>query len=177
MVISLIGFRGVGKSSVAPQLARRLGWDWIDADVELARRVGKSIPEIFAQDGEPAFRRHEADLLAELTLRDRLVIAAGGGAILNEETRRRLSAGGPVVWLQASIEQIWERIGRTLGAPGGRPSLTGHDPRTEVELLVRQREPLYAAAASLVVSTDQRSVTAIVDAIVAQLPPQPQQPA
>lgn len=171
MVITLIGFRGVGKSSVGPQLASRLGWGCVDADVEIAARAGKSIPEIFAQDGEPVFRRWEADVLYDLLHRDRLVIAAGGGAVMNELTRRVMRESGPVVWLQASLETIWSRIGAGLVSGGGRPALTQHDPRTEVELLVQRREPVYAETASLIVSTDGRTVTAIVDDIVAQLPP------
>ena len=175
MVVTLIGFRGVGKSSVAPRLAARLGWDWIDADVELTRRLGRSIPVIFAQEGEAAFRRYEADLLAELFARHRLVIAAGGGAVLHAETRRRAQAAGPVVWLRASIDTIWSRIGHDLGSGGQRPALTSLDPRSEVETLVAQREPVYAQAASLVVETDHRSVDEIVDVIAQQLslPPEP----
>jgi shikimate kinase len=170
MVISLIGFRGVGKSSVGPQLASRLGWECVDADVEIAARAGKSIPEIFAQDGEPAFRRLEVDVLIDLLHRDRLVIATGGGAVMNEPTRRAMHESGPVVWLQASLETIWTRIGTGLVAGGDRPALTNQDPRTEVELLLQRREPVYAATASLIVSTDGRTVTAIVDDIVARLP-------
>jgi shikimate kinase len=175
MVVTLIGFRGAGKSSVAPRLAARLGWDWIDADAELTRRLGRSIPEIFTREGEAAFRRYEADLLAELFAQDRLVIAAGGGAILNLETRRRARAAGPVVWLRASIATIWARIGPDLGAGGGRPALTLLDPRAEVEALAAQREPVYAEAASVVIDTDDRSVDEIVEAIVDQLalPPEP----
>lgn len=174
MVVTLIGFRGAGKSSVAPRLAARLGWDWIDADAELTRRLGRSIPDIFAREGEAAFRRYEADLLAELCSRDRLVIAAGGGAVLNAETRRRAQAAGPVVWLRASIETIWSRIGHDLGVGGGRPALTSLDPRAEVELLLTQREPLYAEAASIVVETDGRSVDDLVQMIADQLPIPPE---
>lgn len=175
MVVTLIGFRGAGKSSVAPRLAARLGWDWIDADVELTRRLGRSIPDIFAQEGETGFRRYEADLLAELLSRHRLVIAAGGGAVLNAETRRRAQEAGPVVWLRASIDTIWSRIGHDLGAGGGRPALTSLDPRSEVEALAVQREPVYAEAASIVVDTDDRSVDDIVAVIAHQLslPPEP----
>lgn len=175
MVVTLIGFRGAGKSSVAPRLAARLGWEWIDADAELTRRLGRSIPDVFAREGEAAFRRYEADLLAELLVRDRLVIAAGGGAVLNAATRRQMRAAGPVVWLRASVETIWTRIGHDLGAGGGRPALTSLDPRAEVEALAARREPVYAEAASLVVDTDGRSVDEIVAELVAQLalPPEP----
>jgi shikimate kinase len=174
MVITLIGFRGVGKSSIGPQLAARLGWDCVDADVEIVGRAGKSIAEIFAQEGEPRFRQWEADVLADLLHRDRLVIAAGGGAVMNELTRQRMREAGPVIWLQASLETIWSRIAPSLGA--GRPALTGHDPRTEIEVLLKQREPVYAATASITIPTDGRSVTAIVDELESRLPPQQEWP-
>ena len=106
MILTLIGTRGTGKSTVAPLLAERLGWDWIDADVELERRAGRSIREIFASDGEPVFRALERQNLLELLQRDRLVLAAGGGAILNADTRRDFRAAGPVVWLQATPRAV-----------------------------------------------------------------------
>ncbi|MCA9052267.1 MAG: shikimate kinase [Planctomycetaceae bacterium] len=176
MVITLIGFRGVGKSSVAPQLAARLGWEWIDADREVADRAGKSIPDIFSQDGEPVFRKWEADVMNDLLHRDCLVVAAGGGAVMNDQTRRLMQEAGPVVWLQAALETIWSRIAATLGGEGGRPALTEHDPRTEVEILLNQREPVYAAAASVTIRTGDHSIAAIVDEIVAQLPAQSEWP-
>ncbi len=82
MNIALIGYRGTGKSEVARQLALRLGWDWVDADVEVELKAGKSIAAIFADDGEPAFRELEAAVLAELVQRDRAVLALGGGVVL-----------------------------------------------------------------------------------------------
>lgn len=170
MVITLIGFRGVGKSSIAPQLAARLGWDWADADVVIAARAGRSIPEIFATEGEPAFRQYEAETIAELIRQDRLVLSAGGGAVQNRETCRRMQAAGPVVWLQASSATIWSRIGRDLGAGGNRPALTDRDPRSEVEELLAQREPIYAAAASIIVPTDDRPIDAIVEEVLSRLP-------
>lgn len=170
MVVTLIGFRGVGKSSVAPQLAARLGWDWADADVAIVERAGRPIPEIFATEGEPAFRQYEAQVIADLTQRDRLVLSAGGGAVMNSETRRRMQSAGPVVWLQALPETIWSRIGRDLAAGGNRPALTDRDPRAEVEELLARREPVYAAVASMTVSTDDRPVDAIVEEILSQLP-------
>src|SRR3990172_13143827 len=110
MVITLIGYRGTGKSTLAAPLAKRLGWEWLDADAELERRAGRSIRDIFATDGEPEFRRLERELLAELLRRDRLIVAAGGGAIQNEATRRDMQAAGPVIWLQASVDTIERRL-------------------------------------------------------------------
>ena len=110
MRITLIGYRGCGKSTLAPLLAQRLRCDWVDADVVIEQQAGCSIKEIFAREGEPGFRQREAAVLAELLQRDPVVIAAGGGAILNPQTRQRMRAAGPVVWLQAPLDTL--EIGR-----------------------------------------------------------------
>ena len=89
--IALIGYRGTGKTTVAQLLARRLGWDWVDADVEVELRAGKSIAAIFADDGEPAFRDLEAQVVAELCSRERTVFASAAGPILREDQSRRHS--------------------------------------------------------------------------------------
>ncbi|MCA9014200.1 MAG: AAA family ATPase, partial [Planctomycetaceae bacterium] len=96
-VITLIGYRGSGKSSVAEPLAERLGFSWIDADDEIERVAGKSIATIFAEEGEPRFRQVEREVMQDLLGRDKLIIAAGGGAILNAETRREMREAGPVI--------------------------------------------------------------------------------
>src|SRR5690348_4091507 len=95
----LIGYRGTGKTTVAQLLALRLGWDWIDADVELELRAGKSIAAMFADDGEPAFRELETQVLADLVRREKAVIAAGGGAVMKDANRAALALAGCVVWL------------------------------------------------------------------------------
>lgn len=170
MVISLIGYRGCGKSTVAPQLAAALGWDWIDADVELERRAGRSIRRIFETDGEPAFRTLERDVLAHLLQRDRLVVAAGGGSVLREENRNRMRASGPVVWLQADVDVLLPRIQGDATTASRRPSLTGLDPRTEIVQLLAVREPLYRQTATIVVSADERPVLEIVGDVLNALP-------
>lgn len=146
MTITLTGYRGTGKSSVAPLLADRLGWSWIDADAEIERRAGQSIRDIFAAGGEPEFRRQERAVMVDLLSRDRLVIASGGGAILNEQTRRDMRAAGPVVWLQAQVDTILARMGTDETTASRRPALTDHDPRAEVQQLLAIRHPLYEAA-------------------------------
>ena len=110
MNVILIGYRATGKTTLAKLLAARLQCDWIDADVEIERRAGKSIAEIFAEDGEPAFRDLEADVIADLCRRDRLILAAGGGAPLREETRENMRRNGTVVWLIAQPETILRRM-------------------------------------------------------------------
>jgi len=169
MVITLIGYRGSGKSTIAPQLAARLGWDWIDADTEIERRVGRTIREIFETDGEPEFRRLERLMLEELTASDRLVIAAGGGAILDEQTRERCQDGGPIVWLQTSVATIERRIAGDRTSAERRPNLTTGGGRTEIETVLARREPIYRAAADVAVATDDRSTEEIVELIVREL--------
>ena len=170
MVITLIGYRGVGKSTIAPRLADRLGWNWIDADVEIEQRVGRTIAEIFHQDGEPGFRALEAGVLLDLLSRDRLVIAAGGGAILNPHTREAIRAAGPAIWLTASLDSIYSRLHGDSTTATRRPSLTGADPRTEIETVLNARTPLYTETASLVVDTENRTPESILDEILLALP-------
>jgi shikimate kinase len=169
MIITLIGYRGSGKSTVAPALAARLGWDWIDADVELERRAGRSIRDIFATDGEGEFRRREREVLVDLLRRTRFVLAAGGGAILNPETRRELRQAGPVIWLVASPETLAARLAADPTSATQRPSLTGRNRLDEIKDVLEQREPWYRETATLVVSTENRTMEEIVDEILLQL--------
>src|SRR6188768_1338432 len=104
--IALIGYRGTGKTTVAEQLAMRLGWDWVDADHVVELRAGKSIAEIFAEQGQDAFRELEAAVVAELCGRQRTVVALGGGAVMREANRHALRQCQQVVWLKASPESI-----------------------------------------------------------------------
>ena len=128
MILTLIGYRATGKTTLARLLAERLGWDWIDADVEIERRAGKSIARIFAEDGEPAFRDLEAQVIADLCRRDRLVLAAGGGAPLRPESRRAMREAGKVVWLTARPETILARMTADATTTARRPNLTDRTP-------------------------------------------------
>lgn len=170
MVITLIGYRGTGKSTLAAPLAQRLSWEWLDADVELERRAGRSIQDIFATDGEPEFRRLERELLAELLRRDRLVLAAGGGAIGNEATRTDLKAAGPVIWLQASADTIECRLATDPTTGQRRPNLTSSGGRAEIERLLALREPLYRECATMMLATDHASANELVEDVWRQLP-------
>jgi shikimate kinase len=164
MVVTLIGYRGSGKSAVARELAGRLGWDWIDADAEIERAAGQTIREIFAAEGEAGFRRRERETLAGLLQRDRLVVAAGGGAILNSETRRDMKAAGPVVWLQASVPVLAKRIAADPTTAERRPSLAGGGTE-EIARLLAKREPLYRGCATHTVFTDNLGVAEIAERI------------
>ncbi len=171
MFITLIGYRGSGKSTIAPRLASKLNFEWIDADVEIENETGRSIREIFATDGEPEFRRIERDVLTRILTRDRLILAAGGGAILNEDTRKDFRAAGPVVWLQASIETIARRILRDGTTGPHRPNLTTVGGIDEIRTMIAQREPLYRDCATISVASEGSSIEVVTQRIIAQLPP------
>lgn len=155
MILTLIGYRATGKSTLAQPLAERLGWAWIDADIELERRAGRTIREIFDADGEPEFRRLERETLADLLTQDRLVIAAGGGAVLNPDTRQDFKDAGPVVWLKASVDTIEQRLYGDVTTAERRPNLTSSGGREEIERLLSQREPIYSDTATLTIQTDE----------------------
>jgi shikimate kinase len=165
MLVSLIGYRGTGKTTVAPRLAARLGWTWIDADEELERRAGCTIKQVFENEGETGFRQREREVLHDLLRRDRLVLAAGGGAILNADTRRELIAAGPVVWLTASVGTIAARIAGDVTTSARRPQLTNAGGTAEIEQLLASREPFYRECASLELNSDHLSVDDIVQRI------------
>jgi len=164
MVITLIGYRGSGKSTVAQALATQLGWEAIDADTVIEQEAGSTIRKIFAAEGEPGFRRRERDVLSRLLQRERLVLAAGGGAVLNGETRREMKAAGPVVWLQASVAMLAKRIAADPTTGERRPNLAGGGTEEITRLLI-EREPLYRDCASHTVYTDNLSVADIVERI------------
>lgn len=154
MNIVLIGFMGTGKSAVGQEAARRSGRAFRDTDAEIVHRAGRSIPEIFAQDGESAFRAMETETLASLAGENRIVLSTGGGTPLRDENANLLKRIGPVVWLTASPEAILRRVGPNLAA---RPLLAGHadDPLTRIRSLLTERTPKYRAAADLEIETER----------------------
>ncbi len=162
MVVTLIGYRGSGKSSVAGPLAERLGWAACDADAALESAAGATIREIFAAEGEAGFRRREQTVLAELLQRDRWVIAAGGGAVLSETTRRAMRAAGPVIWLQAAPATLWARIAGDATTAARRPNLA-RGGLAEIQDLLAAREPFYRECATFTIDTEGLAVAQIVD--------------
>jgi len=165
--VILIGFRCTGKTSVGEQLARRLGRPFIDADTYLQEREGKTIAEVFAEGGETLFRQLEREVIAELTEREGLVLAAGGGAVLDEENVQRLRASGVVVRLTASLETILARLRGDGKTRSERPRLTAEeDMRREVERLLDYRESFYQRAADLTIDTEGKTVEEVADNVV-----------
>ena len=166
MNLLLIGYRGTGKSAVARLVAERLGWQWLDADVELERRAGKSIAAIFANDGEPAFRDLESKILAELVRLDRHVLALGGGVVLRPENRALIKQAANVTWLTASPETIQARVAEDPTTGARRPNLTTWGGIEEIRQLLAQREPMYLECAGAVVDTDGRSLDDVAQAVL-----------
>lgn len=173
MFYSLIGYRGCGKSTLAPVLAQKLNLDWVDADIELEERVGKTIADIFAQQGEPAFRAYEAETLKALYAGKPQVIATGGGAVLNAELRELMGNSGPVIWLQASLTTTLDRLLNDPTTGQRRPALTDQDPETEICTVYNSRVPLYEQTATVTIQTDQKTVEELVEEILTQLSQQP----
>ena len=139
--IIVVGFMGTGKTTVGKALAERLQRDFVDMDVELEARAGKPIPRVFAEDGEPAFRRMERDLVAELSRRSNLVIAAGGGIVLNPDNIRDFSATGHVICLKTTPDEILRRVSGSRH----RPLLEEGDKGERIRNLLQQRQPIYDA--------------------------------
>lgn len=169
MRIVLIGYRGAGKSTVARELATLLECDWVDADDEIEARAGKSIASIFADDGEGHFRDLETAVLRDLCARERIVLAAGGGAVLREENRDLLTAGGKIVWLRAAPETIIVRLRADAGTAARRPSLTGGGTEAEIAELLEQRTPIYRQCADVTVDTDPCAPAEVAAEILRQL--------
>lgn len=148
--IALIGYRATGKSTVAARLAALLDWPVIDTDREIQRRSGRSIKELFAE-GERVFRDWESRVLGEVAGRPAVVLSLGGGAVVRPDNQRLL-AESFVVWLQADVETIVQRMAGDAHSPDQRPQLTVGG-RAEVADLLAQRTPIYQRLAHLVLDT------------------------
>lgn len=141
--VVLVGFMAAGKSTVGRTLADVLGWDFVDFDEEIERRIGMTVPDIFLRLGEPHFRDLEAALTAELGCREQVVLSPGGGWITQPELLDSLCPGSLVVWLRLTPE---EAVRRSLEDAVKRPLLAGPDPLARAEFLMAEREPLYRLA-------------------------------
>ena len=159
--IVLVGMMGAGKSSIGRRLATRLGIPFVDADTEIEKAAGMTIPEIFAAHGEPYFRAGEQRVIARLLDSGPQVLATGGGAFMNRDTRESIAAKGISVWLRATLDVLTKRIKRR----SDRPLLRTADPADTLRRLIDERYPVYAEAALTVESRDVPHDT-IVDEIV-----------
>lgn len=160
----LTGFMGTGKTSVGREVARRLGREFVDMDAEIEARAGRSIPSIFAEDGEAAFRQMESALVRELSRRSNLVVATGGGALIDPANRAAMARNGNVICLTGDAEAILRRIARQGDVR--RPLLEVADPRIEIGRLLRARQESYAAI-PWHIDTTELSVEEVVDRVAA----------
>ncbi len=156
---------GAGKTTVGRALAKKLDKQFIDSDHEIEARSGVSIPVIFEIEGEAGFRQREAEVIRNLTERENIVLATGGGAILRLENRELLRSRGTVVYLRADINQILQRTAKDKN----RPLLQTADPRQKLEQLSREREPLYSEVAHVVIDTGRPNISSLVQVILTQL--------
>lgn len=160
----LVGPMGSGKTAVGRQLGRLLECPFIDSDHEVEKITGADIPLIFEREGEAGFRQREREMIATLVRRERVVLATGGGAVLDNGSRTMLGSHGCVFYLETSPEQQAERAARTRH----RPLLHGVDARERLADLLAIRDPLYRSIADHVISTDHRKVHSVADEILAK---------
>ncbi|MES9873814.1 MAG: shikimate kinase AroK [Candidatus Sedimenticola sp. 20ELBAFRAG] len=163
--IFLVGPMGAGKTTIGRQLAELLGLDFDDSDKEIQRRTGVDIPTIFDFEGEDGFRRREKSVIDELTQREGIVLATGGGAVLDVENRGWLSGRGVVVYLYCSPEQQFERTMRDRN----RPLLQTEDPLSKLETLMEERDPIYRQIADVVVQSEKRSAASVAKEIMRKI--------
>lgn len=159
--IFLIGPMGAGKSTIGRKLAKKLKLQFFDSDQEIENRTGARIPLIFEIEGEQGFRTRESDIIDELTKYSDIVLATGGGAVLDSANRRKLKERGVVVYLRADIKQLLKRTSRDTK----RPLLNTGDRKKKMQELMKERASIYEKAADLIVDTDKHPVPKIVDKI------------
>ena len=159
--IFLVGPMGAGKSTVGRQLAESMSYTFKDSDQEIQRRTGVDIPTIFEFEGEAGFRARERQVIEDLVAEERIVLATGGGVVLNAENRQNLAARGVVIYLHCTPEQQYARTSRDRN----RPLLRTQDPLERLRELMDERDPLYRQVADLVVSTEKRGTASVVKEI------------
>ena len=164
--VALIGFMGTGKTVVGKALAKKLNRKFVELDLLIERKVGKSIPEIFQQDGEVAFRELEIEATKEVAREKYLVIACGGGVVLNKINIDRLREESRIVYLTASPGVILERIS---GGGEERPLLKGDNPSSTIQGLLRFRKPFYQTAADIKIDTSKLDIESVAEQIISRL--------
>ncbi|MBN2886533.1 MAG: shikimate kinase AroK [Chromatiaceae bacterium] len=163
--IFIVGPMGAGKSTVGRQLAEALSYTFRDSDQEIQRRTGVDIPTIFEFEGEEGFRARERQVIIDLVAEERIVLATGGGVVINAENRQDLAARGVVIYLHCSPEQQHARTARDRN----RPLLDTDEPLDRLRELMETRDPLYRQVADLVVSTEKRGTSSVVKEILRRL--------
>lgn len=163
--IFLVGMMGAGKTTVGKFLANFLNKTFFDSDREIQKRTGVSIPVIFEIEGEAGFRKRETEMLWELMKAENIVLATGGGAVLSIENREMLMHNGIVIYLRATVDDLWRRTRQDKN----RPLLQTADPRRKLTELYAQRDPLYRETAHIVVESGKRSARHLAQLLAQQL--------
>jgi shikimate kinase len=163
--VFLVGPMGVGKTTIGRVLAEQLGLEFFDSDREIEASTGADIPWIFDVEGESGFRAREVKMIDELTRKKHIVLATGGGAVLDPKNRKRLAKRGQVVYLRASIRQQVERTSRDKN----RPLLQTANPEKKIRELMKIRDPLYKDVADVIVDTNRRNPRSVSQDICKQL--------
>lgn len=160
--IVFVGPMGAGKTTIGRQVAAQLKWEFFDSDRLVEERTGVSIPLIFELEGEEGFRWRETEVIKEISSVDNIVLATGGGAILREENRQYLKQNSLVIFLHASLEQLFERTSKDKN----RPLLQDENPKEKLRSILDQRIHIYEDMADLIVKTDHQSVNYTVKKII-----------
>jgi len=166
MNIFLTGYRGTGKTTVASILGEQLGWSSLDSDATIQQRAEKTIAEIFASEGETAFRDWETSIITDLAAHDNLVIALGGGAILREQNRNVIASRGKTVWLRADADTIHQRVSADKITVEQRPNLTTGGGLSEIREVLAEREPIYRQCADVSVDTEGKTPSSVAEEII-----------
>ncbi|MHB0926724.1 MAG: shikimate kinase [Gallionellaceae bacterium] len=153
----LVGLMGSGKTTLGRALAKHLGKAFVDSDEEIQLRTGVTIPHIFDIEGEAGFRQRETAAIRELVERDDMVLATGGGAVLAEQSRELMQQNGIVIYLKASVHDLWQRTRHDRN----RPLLQTADPHAKLTELFQQRDPLYLQVADIVMQSGKQSAHAL----------------
>ncbi|KAF1050691.1 MAG: Shikimate kinase 1 [Burkholderia gladioli] len=156
---------GAGKTTVGRAVARRLDRPFFDSDYEIEARTGSRIPLIFELEGEAGFRDREEKMIDELSQRNNVVLATGGGAVIRPENRNALNSRGIVIYLRANPHDLWLRTRKDKN----RPLLQTEDPKARLQALYEVRDPLYRECAHFVIETDRPSVNGLVNMVLMQL--------
>ena len=164
--IALIGFMGTGKTAVGKALAKKLDRQFIEQDSLIEQKAGKPIPQIFQEDGEIAFRELEIEVTKEIARGKNLVIACGGGIVLNKINIDRLKQNGVIVYLTASPQAI---LKRTLSEAGQRPLLNVDNPTLTISELLKFRKPFYERAADIIIKTSKLDINAVAEQVIDRL--------
>ena len=170
MNIVLIGYRASGKTTVGKAVAERLGWQYVDIDDGIVARCGKTIAEIFAEDGEPYYRDIESQVVAETCGGNHRVVAMGGGSVMRAENRQHATRDALVVYLEAPADLLWQRMGQDPDTSKNRPNLSSKGGLEEVVEMLAVRSPVYSQCATLTLDASL-PVEILVERIVQNIPP------